>query len=246
MTHWDTYLTKEEIITKIQRGSLFGFIKCDMQVPESLRNQFREMTPIFTNTEVNLKDIGEFMQEYAKERNIKDSPRRLLIGSYFGEKIGLSTPLLQWYLNKGLVVMCIHTVFEYNANAAFQGFSTQVTQAHLEGDRDKEKALIAEMNKPIETSSYGHTTTNKEKHRDILYGNDSQVGECIMNNHFFGLTELPDIYYEVEQTKLKIVLDLPIHISVFILHYVKLCIVYCDFMDHYLSHDDVAHVEIQT
>ena len=101
-----------------------------MQVPESLGNQFREMTPIFTNTEVNLKDIGEFMQEYAKERNIKDTPCRLLIGSYFGEKIGLSTPSLQWYLNKGLVVMCIHSII-LNNNAAFQGFSTQVTQSHL-------------------------------------------------------------------------------------------------------------------
>ena len=94
MTHWDKYLTKEEIISKIQRGSLFGFVECDVQVPESLRKQFEEMTPIFKITEVNLKDVGEFMQEYAIEHNIKDTPRRLLIGSYFGEKIGLSIPLL--------------------------------------------------------------------------------------------------------------------------------------------------------
>ena len=142
MTHWDKYLTKEEIISKIQRESLFGFIECDVQVPESLRKQFEEMTPIFKNTEVNLKDVGEFMQEYAKEHNIKDTPRRLLIGSYFGEKIGLSTPLLQWYLNKGLVVIRIYTVVEYIPNAAFLDFATQVAQARLEGDRDKEKALL--------------------------------------------------------------------------------------------------------
>ena len=35
---------------------------------------FSEMTPIFKNTEVSLKDIGEFMQEYAKQYNIKDVP----------------------------------------------------------------------------------------------------------------------------------------------------------------------------
>ena len=34
------------------------------------------------------------MQNYAKEHSIKDVPLRLLIGSYFGKKIGLSTPLL--------------------------------------------------------------------------------------------------------------------------------------------------------
>ena len=123
------------------------------------------------------------MQEYVREHNIKDTPRRLLISSYFGEKIGLSTPLLQWYLKKGLVVTRIYTAVEYIPNAAFQGFSTRVTQAHLEGDRDKEKALIAEMNKLIGNSSYGRTITNKEKHHDILYVNDRQVGEYIMDNH---------------------------------------------------------------
>ena len=54
-THWDKYLSKEEIINKVQRGSLFRFIECDVQVPQSLRKQFEEMTPIFKNTEVNLK-----------------------------------------------------------------------------------------------------------------------------------------------------------------------------------------------
>ena len=208
------------------------------------------MTPIFKNTKVNLKDVGEFMQEYAREQNIKDTPRRLLIGPYFGEKTGLSTPLLHWYLKKGLVVTRIYTVVEYIPNAVFQGFSTQVAQAqaHLEGDRDKEKALIAEMNKLIGNSSYGSTITNKEKHHDILYANDRQVGEYIMNNHFFGLTELPDGYYEVEQTKSKIVLNLPIHIGVFILNYARLRMLefYYDFMDHYISHDDFEYVEMNT
>ena len=247
-THWDKYLTKEETISKVQRGSLFGFIECDVQVPESLRKQFEEMTSIFKNTEVNLKDIGEFMREYAKEHNIKDTPRRLLIGSYFGEKIGLSTPLLQWYLNKGLVVTRIYTVVEYIPNAAFQDFATQVAQARLEGDRDPAKALMAEMNKLIGNSSYGRTITNKEKHHDIHYVNDRQIGEYIMDNHFYGLTELPGGYYEIEQTKSSIVLDLPIHIGVFILNYAKLRMLefYCDFMDHYLSHDDFEYVEMDT
>ena len=53
------------------------------------------MTPIFKNTNVSLKDIGEFMQQYAKDHSVKDYPQRLLIGSYFGKKIGLSTPLFK-------------------------------------------------------------------------------------------------------------------------------------------------------
>ena len=62
------------------------------------------------------------------------------------------------------------------------------------------------------------------------------------------MTELPGGYYEVEQTKSSIVLDLPIHIGVFILNYAKLHMLefYYDFMDHYLSHDDFEYVEIDT
>ena len=89
------------------------------------------------------------MQQYAKEHSIKDVPRRLLIGSYFGKKICLSTPLLKWYLNHGLVVTHIYTAVEYIPNSAFNSFMTQVAQARLDGDHDNDKALIAETMKLI-------------------------------------------------------------------------------------------------
>ena len=76
--------------------------------------------------------------------------------------------------------------------------------------------------KLIGNSSYGKLITNKEKHRDIVYVNESEIGIEIMDEHFFNLTELPDGYYEVEKTKKKINLDLPIDLSVFILNYAKL------------------------
>ena len=45
------------------------------------------MTPIFKNTDVSLKNIGEFMQNYTKEHSVKDVLRRLLIGSYLVRKL---------------------------------------------------------------------------------------------------------------------------------------------------------------
>ena len=50
------------------------------------KEYFSKMTSIFTNHDVSLDYVGEFMQNYAKEHFIKDLPRRLLIGSYFGKK----------------------------------------------------------------------------------------------------------------------------------------------------------------
>ena len=151
-----------------------------------------------------------------------DIPHHLLIGSYFGKKIGLATPLLKWYLEQGLIITRIYNVIEYIPIAAFKHFAEQVAQARLDGDRNKDKALVAEMMKLIGNSSYGHMITNKEKHHDIVYVTESQVGQEIMDPNFFYLTELPDEFYEVEKTKKKICLDLPVHISVFILNYAKL------------------------
>ena len=162
------------------------------------------MIPIFKNTEVSLKDVGQHMQEYAKEHKIKDIPRRLLIGSCFGKKIGLWTHLLRWYLNHGLVITHVYTVVEYIPNAAFNSFMTQVTQARLDGDHDKDKALIAETMKLIRNSSYGKLITNKEKHHDIVYVDESEIGTEIMDEHFYSLTELPDGYYEVGKLKRKL------------------------------------------
>ena len=105
-THFKKCLNQDQIVQYIQDG----FVECDIEVPDHLKEYFSDMTPIFKNVNVCLDDVGEFMQEYAKEHSIKDVPHRLLIGSYFSKKIGFSTPLLQWYLNHGLVTTHICTV----------------------------------------------------------------------------------------------------------------------------------------
>ena len=138
-THFKKYLTQDQVIQYIKGGRIFGFVECDIEVPEHLEEYFSEMTPIFKNVDVCLDDAGEFMQECAKQHNIKDVPRRLLIGSYLGKKIGLTTPLLKWYFEHGLVITRIYTTVEYIPNAAFSSFMTQIAQCRLEGDRDKDK-----------------------------------------------------------------------------------------------------------
>ena len=247
-THFKKYLNQIQIIQYIRDGHLFGFVECDIEVPNHLKDYFSEMTPIFKNTEVSLKDVGQHTQEYARE-HIKDIPHRLLIGSYFGKKIGLSTtPLLRWYLNHGLVITHVYTVVEYFPNAAFNSFMRQVTQARLDGDCDKDKALIAETMKLIGNSSYGKLITNKEKHHDTVYVDESEAGTEIIDKHFYSLAELPDGYYEVEKTKKKINLDLPIHLGVFILNYAKLRMLefYYDFLDYYLHRKDFEVLEMDT
>ena len=111
-THFKKYLIQDQIIQYIQDGHLFGFVECDIEIPDHLKEYFSEMTPIFKNVDVCLDDVGEFMQNYAKEHSIKDVTGHLLIGSYFRKKLGLTTPLLQWYLKHRLVITRIYTTVE--------------------------------------------------------------------------------------------------------------------------------------
>jgi G:T-mismatch repair DNA endonuclease (very short patch repair protein) len=91
-----TRLTDQDaIIRGVKEGSLFGFVQCDIHVPDEHKSKFAEIPPIFKNTLVKREDIGEFMENYADINDIMSQPRRSLVGSFFGEKILLSTPLLR-------------------------------------------------------------------------------------------------------------------------------------------------------
>jgi hypothetical protein len=43
-----------------------------------------------------LDDIGDHMKTYAEERGIMNQKRKCLIGSMYGEKIMVISPLLKW------------------------------------------------------------------------------------------------------------------------------------------------------
>ena len=150
LDHHET-LTKDQILKAICNESLFGVVECDVQVPDHLKPKFAEMCPIFKNTEIYRNDIGEYMKTFAEEQNIMPQARRSLIGSYFGEKVLLATPLIKWYLEHGLDVTHIYQVIEYRPVPCFQPFGEAVSDARRAGDVDPNKAIIADTMKLVST-----------------------------------------------------------------------------------------------
>ena len=102
-------------------------------------------------------------------------PKRSLIGSMKGEKILLATPLLKWYLERGLEVTRVYQVIEYTSKPCFKTFGDGVSNACRAGDADPSKAIIADTMKQVGNSSYGKTITNKERHRQVKYCDDDEV-----------------------------------------------------------------------
>lgn len=142
-------LTHEEILEAVVDERLFGVVECDIHVPETLKEMFNEMCPIFKNVEISRDDIGEYMKDFAEEHNIMPQPRRSLIGSLKGDKLLLATPLLKWYLQHGLVVTKVYQVVEYSPVACFEPFGDAVSDARRSGDCDPTKSIIADTMKLV-------------------------------------------------------------------------------------------------
>ena len=60
-------LASEQLLEEIKKGKLFGYVQCDIEVPEFLRSKFVNFPPIFKNTLVSKSDIGDLMKNYAEE-----------------------------------------------------------------------------------------------------------------------------------------------------------------------------------
>ncbi|KAF0688759.1 Aste57867_19665 [Aphanomyces stellatus] len=70
-------LTKEEtyegIVDDFANDKVFGFLQCDIPVPDHLKERFSEMAPIFKNVEIDPTEeiIGKHMFDYNQSRGIK-------------------------------------------------------------------------------------------------------------------------------------------------------------------------------
>ena len=226
-------MTQNEILAAVIDGTLFGMIECDVRVPEHLQDHFAEMQPIFKNANVSRDDIGPYMRQYAEEHDIMSTPRRMLVGSYRGEKILLTTPLLRWYLAHGLVVDRVYQIVEYSPKPCFQHFGESVSTARRNGDVDPDKSIIADTMKLLGNSAYGKTVTNVDKHRDVRYCTEVGTSSCINNKRFRQLDVVDKDAYEVTSSKARVTYDLPLHIGFFVYQYAKLRMLqfYYDFVD---------------
>lgn len=148
-------LTHNQILHAVLDEKLFGVVECDIGVPDDLKEKFSEMCPIFKNTEISREDIGDYMRGFAEENEIMPRPRKSLIGSYFAIKVLLATPLIKWYLEHGLQVTHIYQIVEYTPSPCFKPFGEAVSNARRDGDRDPNKAIIADTMKLV--SYFLHT-----------------------------------------------------------------------------------------
>lgn len=97
-----------------------------MYVLDNFLDHFGEMSPIFCNEEIPFEAVGEYTQNTAQKLQVSENPRRLLVGGVRARKIVLATPLLELYMEHGLVISRVYQVVEFTPNPCFVDFTEEV------------------------------------------------------------------------------------------------------------------------
>ncbi|GMF14460.1 unnamed protein product [Phytophthora lilii] len=240
------------IVDDIKNDKIFGFLECDIRTSEHLKQYFSEMSPIFKNVMTDCTDesvTGKHMFDYNQSRGSnRAKPARKLIGSYFGKKILIYTPLLKWYLSHGMEITKTYSFIKANSHKAFAPFMEAVSNARREGDVDKSKAMIAEMMKLAGNSAFGRSGMDMSKHKEVKYeSSDKATKNKIEHFTFHGLEELNDAC-EITMKKRRLNNKNPIHLSIAIYQLAKLRMLqfYYDCIDFYFDRSDFQYQEMDT
>ena len=241
-------LREESLLEQIRSGKLFGYVQCDIEVPEELKEKFANFPPIFKNTNVGRHDIGSLMKDYAEKEGLLSQPRKMLISSNFLENGTLITPLLLFCLDLGLLCKKIYRFVEYTPVKCFYKFVQTAVDARRKRDENPNSSVVAETMKLLANSSYGYQIMDRSRHTVTKYLSDEKTHGAINTKFFKRSDHINDQLYEVELAKAEIEHREPIIVGFFILQYAKLRMLelYYNFFGRFSDVNKFEELEMKT
>ena len=85
---------------EVKSGRLFGYVQCDLKVPEHLKTYFANFPPIFKNTVVSGNYIGDLMKVYAEKKDYFTTKK----------KTQIKLPLDEWNYHHSLTIILLASV----------------------------------------------------------------------------------------------------------------------------------------
>ena len=194
-------LSEEQLLQGIIDRQLFGYVQCDIDVPEHLRSYFSIFPPTFKNTVGSREDIGNLMREYAEKENIMAQPRRMLISIFVLTNSTIITPLVLFYLKLGLVSKKINRFVQNTPRMCFNNFVQCAVDARRPGDENPISSVVAETMKLLANNSYGYQIMDRSPLTVTKYLTDEKTHSVINSKMFKRPNHITDQLYEVEMVK---------------------------------------------
>ena len=138
-------LSFENLLSRIRKGELFGYVQSDLRVPENLREKFESFPPNSKNIFVSRSDIGDFIKKHAEENKLMTQPRRMLISGFHLINGTIITPLLNFFLDLGLECDRIYRFVQYTPMKSFNSFVQSAVDARpRKDDENPHSSVVAE------------------------------------------------------------------------------------------------------
>ena len=246
--HDDDSVMPLELTQRLKQGSWFGFAEVDIEIPKRLHPKFEEMCPFFYNKAVPTKAVPERMLKYLKKTGRNRGDGRKLVGAMSAQKMLVYAPLLLWYINHGAEITKVHRTIDYKPKKIFPWFVEQVTEARRTGDKEKSKALLADIFKLLGNSGYGKLIEALERQTNVIYTKDEKVVDRALRSTYFSDLEEIGAAYELESRKSRITIRRPFQIGIAVYQLAKLRMLefYYDFLDRYLDRKDFELIQMDT
>ena len=241
-------LSFENLLSCIRKGELFGYVQCDLRVPENLKKKFESFPRIFKNIFVSRSHTGDFMKKYAEENKLMTQARRVLTSSFHLVNGTIITPLLNFYLDPGLECDQFYRFVQYTTVKCFNSFVQSEVKAWRKGDENPHSSVVAETMKLLANSSYGYQIINRSRHTLTKYLNDEKAHKAINSKFFKKPNHLIDNLYEIESVKADVEHNEPIIVGFFILQYGKLQMLefYYNFFQKFCDFNSFEEMEMDT
>ena len=155
-------LAAEQLLEEMKKGKLFGYVQCDIEIPDNVKSKFDNFPPIFKNTIDRKSENGDLMKNYAEEERLVSQPREVLVetSSFTLQNGTLTTPLLLFYLQLGLVCTKTQRVVEYTPKKCFSSFVLSAVDARRQGDENPNSNNEASSQQLLRLSDYGPKPTH--------------------------------------------------------------------------------------
>ena len=172
----------------------------------------------------------------------------MLISGFTLQNGSLTTPLLLFYLQLGLVCTKKHRFVEYTPRKCFNSFVQSALDARRQGDENPNSSVVAETMKLLANSSYGYQITDWSRHTVKKYLTDEKTHTAINSKLFKRLDQVNKSLYEVELAKSRIEHKEPIIVGFFILQYAKLRMweLYYNFFTRFCEVNKFEELEMDT
>jgi len=128
----ETKIKQEQILEAVKDNSFFGILKIDIKSPPEVIEKYKRLNfPfIFRNLEVFESMLSENILKLAKE-NKRTFPQPCITLTYNANDFIVSTPLLQFYMQLGMVVTEVYWAIQYVPTKPFEKFVKELVEVRI-------------------------------------------------------------------------------------------------------------------